>query len=167
METPDGSSESTVADLDLPEGGAIVLFDGVCNFCSWSVQFIYEHDDGTVRFAPLQSETGRELLAAHDLSADYFDSLVYLRDGEVHTKSDGAVRIAEHLEPPWRWLQALRHLPRPVRDLGYDLVGRVRYRLFGKKSECMVPEPGLRERFVGDPTSTGTGDGGGTPGTDD
>ena len=136
---------------DVPEDGAIVLFDGVCNFCSWSVRFLHEHDDGSLRFAPLQSEAGRELLAEHDLPTDYFDSLVYLRDGDAYLRSDGAVRIARHLERPWRWLRVLRHVPRPVRDLGYDLLGRVRYRLFGRRDACMVPDADLRARFVGEP----------------
>lgn len=136
----------------VPDGGAVVLFDGVCNFCSWSVQFIHEHDDGTVRFAPLQSEVGAALLERHGLAPDYFDSLVYLGEDGVHTKSDGAVRIARHLEEPWRALWLARVVPRPVRDVGYDLLGRVRYRLFGKKESCMIPGPDLRSRFLDDPT---------------
>jgi predicted DCC family thiol-disulfide oxidoreductase YuxK len=152
----DGSSG--VAD-DVPEDGAVVLFDGVCNFCSWSVRFIHEHDDGSLRFAPLQSEVGRELLAEHDLPADYFDSLVYLRGGEAHLKSDGAVRIARHLERPWRWLQWSQYVPRPVRDAGYDLLGRVRYRIFGKREACMVPDADLRARFLGEPTPLGEASG--------
>jgi len=148
---------STGAHEEIPDDGAVVLFDGVCNFCSWSVRFLHGHDDGSLRFAPLQSETGRKLLAAHDLPADYFDSLVYIRDGEAHRRSDGAVRIARHLERPWRWLRLFEYLPRPVRDVGYDLVGRVRYRLFGKREACMVPDPELRARFVGEPTPSGEG----------
>lgn len=136
----------------VPEGGAVVLFDGVCNFCSWSVRFIHEHDDGTLRFAPLQSEVGVTLLERHGLEADYLDSLVYLGGDGVHTKSDGAVRIARHLEGPWRAARFARVVPRPVRDVGYDLVGRVRYRLFGKRDSCMIPGPELRERFLDDTT---------------
>jgi predicted DCC family thiol-disulfide oxidoreductase YuxK len=151
---------------EVPEDGAVVLFDGVCTFCSWSVRFLHEHDDGSLRFAPLQSAAGRELLAAHDLPADYFDSLVYLRDGEAHLKSDGAVRIADHLGRPWGWLRWLRHVPRPVRDAGYDLLGRVRYRLFGRREECMVPDADLRTRFLGESTDGGDA-GAGVGGGDD
>ena len=140
----------------------MVLFDGVCNFCSWSVRFIHEHDDGSLRFAPLQSEAGRALLAENDLPTDYFDSLVYLRDGDAYLKSDGAVRIARHLDRPWRWLRFLDVVPRPVRDVGYDLLGRVRYRIFGKREACMVPDADLRGRFLGEPTATER-----TPGSDD
>jgi predicted DCC family thiol-disulfide oxidoreductase YuxK len=155
---------STGAADDLPDRGAVVLFDGVCNLCSWSVRFIHEHDDGSLGFAPLQSEVGRDLLAAHGLPTDYFDSLVYLRDGEAHLRSDGAVRIARHLDRPWRWLRFLGVLPRSVRDVGYDLLGRVRYRVFGKRRECMVPDGGLRGRFLDEQTASGptTDSGGGS-----
>lgn len=146
----------SVAD-DLPPNGAVVLFDGVCNFCAWSVRFLHEHDDGSLRFAPLQSAVGRELLAAHDLPTDYFDSLVYLRDDEAHLKSDGAVRIARHLERPWRWLRVLRVVPRPVRDVGYGILRRVRYQIFGKREACLVPDSELRARFLDEPTPTGEG----------
>jgi predicted DCC family thiol-disulfide oxidoreductase YuxK len=136
----------------VPEGGAVVLFDGVCNFCSWSVRFIHEHDDGTLRFAPLQSEVGTALLERHGLEADYFDSLVYLGSDGVHTKSDGAVRITRHLEGPWGTLWLSRFVPTPVRDVAYGLFGSFRYRLFGKKESCMIPGPDLRERFLDEPT---------------
>jgi predicted DCC family thiol-disulfide oxidoreductase YuxK len=145
---PDGVAER------VPDGGAVVLFDGVCNLCSWSVRFVHTHDDGTVRFAPLQSAVGTELLAANGLPTDYFDSLVYLGPDGVHTRSAGAVRIARHLRAPYDRVFVLRHLPEPVRDTGYDLIGRLRYRLFGRKDSCMVPERGLRERFLTSPTDT-------------
>ena len=119
------------------------------------MRFLHEHDDGSLRFAPLQSEVGQGLLDAHGLRADYLDSLVYLRDGEAHLKSDGAVRIARHLGRPWRWLRVLQAVPRPIRDAGYDLLGGVRYRIFGKRETCMVPDAELRARFVGEPTPGG------------
>jgi len=148
----------TTADLaervlsEVPEGGAVVLFDGVCNFCAWSVRFAHEHDDGTLRFAPLQSEVGRVILDARGLSTDYFDSLVYVGPDGTFIKSDGAVRIARHFDWPWRAAWYARVLPRPVRDFGYDNFAKVRYRVFGKKESCMLPGPELRARFLGDPT---------------
>jgi predicted DCC family thiol-disulfide oxidoreductase YuxK len=135
---------SPVDDVD----GPVVLFDGVCNFCAWSVRFIHAHDDGALRFAPLQSEVGAELLAEHGMAPDYFDSLVYIGADGVYTKSAGAVRIARHLDYPYRLAWLLRFVPRAVRDAGYDLFGRVRYDLFGRKESCMVPDATLRERFL-------------------
>ncbi|MFC7175703.1 thiol-disulfide oxidoreductase DCC family protein [Halosegnis marinus] len=126
----------------------VVLFDGVCNLCAWSVRFIVAHDDGALRFAPLQSDVASELLAEHGLDADYFDSLVYIDGSGAYTKSDGAVRIARHLDAPYRWAWHARHVPRTVRDAAYDLLARVRYRIWGKKDACLVPTDELRERFL-------------------
>jgi predicted DCC family thiol-disulfide oxidoreductase YuxK len=134
----------------------VVLFDGVCNVCSWSVRFIHVHDDGRMKFAPLQSDVGRELLREHDLSEDYFDSLVYVDETGAYTRSDGALRIARHLDAPYRWAWYLRFVPRVVRDAAYDSFGAVRYRLFGKKDECMVPDEELRGRFLAQSVETQT-----------
>lgn len=135
---------SPVDDIDAP----VVLFDGVCNFCAWSVRFLHAHDDGALRFAPLQSDVGAALLAQHGMDPDYFDSLVYIAADGVYTKSDGAVHIARHLAFPYRLAWQLRFVPQLVRDAGYDLLARVRYDVFGKKEACMVPDAELRERFL-------------------
>jgi len=150
----DPSAGSPVDDVD----GPVVLFDGVCNFCAWSVRFIHAHDDGALKFAPLQSEVGAALLDQHGMSPDYFDSLVYIGADGVYTKSAGAVRIARHFEGPYRLLWSLRFVPRVVRDAGYDLLARVRYDVFGQKEECMVPDADLRERFLATDDGTVGGD---------
>jgi predicted DCC family thiol-disulfide oxidoreductase YuxK len=127
----------------------VVLFDGVCNLCSGAVQFVVEHDpEGRFRFASLQSEVGQELLVEAGLPTDDFDSFVLIEDGEVYTKSAGALRVARHLERPWSLLWTFRFLPRLFRDLGYDLVARYRYAVFGRKDQCLVPTPELRDRFL-------------------
>ncbi|WP_435193832.1 thiol-disulfide oxidoreductase DCC family protein [Natronomonas sp. EA1] len=147
-----GSERTSAADSDpVPSRDRehpVVLFDGVCSLCDWSVRFILDHEraGSELHFASLQSEVGTALLEEHGLGGDYFDSLVYL-DGEAHTASDGALKIAEHLETPWRWLRHLHVVPRPLRDAGYRLLARVRYRLFGKKDSCRMPDHRLRERF--------------------
>ena len=128
--------------------GPVVLFDGVCNLCAWSVRFIVGRDDGTLRFAPLQSEEAAALLAEHGLATDYFDSLVYIDESGAYTKSDGAVRIARHLDAPYRWAWHARYVPRLLRDAAYELLGSVRYRLFGQKETCLVPDEELRDRFI-------------------
>jgi len=150
--TDETMSTADAALAEVPDGGGVVLFDGVCNFCSWSVRFIYKHDDGALRFAPLQSAVGTALLERHGLDAEYFDSLVYIGDDGVFTKSDGAVRIARHLDQPWKAAWMARAVPTPLRDAGYDAFASARYRLFGKKDACMVPETELRNRFLDAPT---------------
>lgn len=130
----------------------VILFDGVCNLCSASVQWIIERDRGaTFRFASLQSDVARDLLAAHGVSIDQDadpDSVMLVdRDG-VHEHSDAALRIARGLGRPWSLAWSLRFVPRFVRDGLYRLVARNRYRWFGRKDACWLPTPDLRARFL-------------------
>ena len=127
----------------------IVLFDGVCNLCNGTVNFILDHDPaGRFRFAALQSEAGRALLVRHGLAADALESLVLVEGERAWVRSDAALRIAAGLGAPWRWLAVLRVVPRGIRDRLYDAVARNRYRWFGRRDECRVPTPDLRARFL-------------------
>ena len=130
---------------------AIVLFDGVCNFCNRSVNWIIRRDKrGYFRFAPLQSEIGEELQQQYGLDPSALDTLVLIERGKVHVKSTAALRIVRRLSSRWRALYMLIAVPRPVRDFAYDWFARRRYRWFGKREECMVPSPKVRERFLVD-----------------
>lgn len=135
--------------VEFPREDPVVLFDGVCNLCSGSVRFLIEHDtDGTLQFAPLQSEPARELLDAVGLHDYDFDTIVLVEGEEYYTKSDAALRIASYLDGPWSLLWTLRYVPRVLRDAGYDVVASSRYAVFGKKDRCMVPTPDVRDRFL-------------------
>lgn len=126
-----------------------MLFDGVCNFCNASINFVIEHDSsGYFRFAPLQSEIGEELTAKYGIDRIETDSVVLVENGKVYTHSDAALGIARHLNGVWSWAYALRVVPRPLRDLVYRLVARNRYRLFGRREACMIPTPEIRARFL-------------------
>lgn len=128
---------------------SIVLFDGVCNFCDRSVQFIFERDPaGRFKFAPLQSQSARRLLDRCGLSADSLETLVLVREGRCLSKSSAALTIARGLTGPWPVLYGLIIVPRPIRDFFYDAFAKRRYRWFGKKEACMVPSPELRARFL-------------------
>jgi predicted DCC family thiol-disulfide oxidoreductase YuxK len=127
----------------------IVLFDGVCNLCNLSVAYIVRHDPkGRFHFASLQSNAGRELQGEYGFDPDVVNTIVLIERGRAHTKSDAALRIARRLKGPVRFWWVARFVPRPVRDAIYDWIGRNRYRWFGKRDECMVPGPGVRERFL-------------------
>jgi predicted DCC family thiol-disulfide oxidoreductase YuxK len=127
----------------------IVLFDGVCNLCSASVQFILRRDSGArFRFASLQSAAGQELLARLGIDTQGFDSVVVIEGDRWFKESDAALRVAHHLGGPWRLLTVLRLIPRPLRDRAYRLIARNRYRWFGKKETCWLPTPELRGRFL-------------------
>ena len=140
---------------------AVVLFDGVCNFCDASVNFIIDHDKaGYFKFAPLQSEEGRRLANEYgfesatarsdDTDSDLIpiDSVILVEDGKAFTHSTGALRVVRRLGFPWSLMYAFIVVPRPIRDYFYRLFAKYRYRFFGKKDQCMIPTPEVRSRFL-------------------
>jgi len=128
----------------------VVLFDGVCNLCSGSVQFLLKRDpEGRFRFASLQSEAGRSLMAEHGLDVDALSSVLLIEDGQVWQESSAALRIARHLPGAWKLLRVFAAVPRPLRDAAYRWIARNRYRWFGKTETCWLPTPELKARFLG------------------
>lgn len=127
----------------------IVLFDGECNFCDASVQFIIKRDPYEYfQFTSLQSETGKHLSNEYKIPKDV-DSLVLIEHGKAYTKSGAALRIAKKLDGLWHLAFLFILVPAPIRDAVYDYVARHRYEWFGKKEEaCMLPTPSERKRFI-------------------
>ena len=128
---------------------AIILFDGVCNFCNAAINFVLKQDKkGVFRFAPLQSEAGQRLLKQYNLSTAEFDSFVLIDDGKIYKKSCASLRVMNKL--PWYWKEAqlLRIIPTAFRDAIYDFIAKNRYKWFGKKEQCMIPTPEMRNRFL-------------------
>jgi predicted DCC family thiol-disulfide oxidoreductase YuxK len=137
---------------DSKADGRVLLYDGVCGFCSRGVQTILRLDpQGTLRFAALQSDFGRAAVSRHP-ELEGVDSVVLLEPepgGErVFIRSDAALRLAAYLGWPWKIFLAARLLPRPALDFLYDLFARNRYRFFGKYDTCMIPAPEVRARFI-------------------
>ncbi len=133
-----------------PDG--LMLFDGVCRFCSTSVRLVSRFDRaGAVRFTPIQSAYGRMLAKAHGLDPDDPTTFVFFERGEALFRSDGAIAILRRLRAPWRWFAAVRLLPKGWRDAGYDWLAANRYQLFGRYETCIVPTPELAARFVTEP----------------
>ena len=133
-----------------PREHPILLFDGVCNLCAGAVRFAITRDrDARLRFTPLQSPVGQELLRRHDCEPDALDTVVLIDAAGAHVRSTAALRLLAHLPAPWRWLgPPLLLLPRRLRDAVYDFVARHRYRWFGRRDACLVPTPELRARFL-------------------
>ena len=126
-----------------------MLFDGVCRFCSGSVQFILRHDRaGKIHYAPLQSSFGRDAVSKHPSLANIDSVVLVEEDGSVRVKSDAVLRIAQHMGGLWKMMAVFRIIPGPLRDWVYDWVARSRYRVFGKTEACMRPTPEERTRFV-------------------
>lgn len=129
--------------------GAIVLFDGVCNFCNASVNFVIDRDKaGYFKFAPLQSELGEKLVTKHGIDTTKTDSIIVIDGERAYTHSSAALRIARKLDGPWSWSYAFMIVPKPIRDFFYRLFAKNRYRLFGKQDACMMPTPDIRARFL-------------------
>lgn len=126
----------------------IILFDGTCNFCNNSVQFVFNRDpNGYFKFAPLQSETGRKLLNNHGLDKD-INSFILIENEKCYIKSSAVLQVCRHLKGLWRFLTIFQIIPVPIRDFVYDIVAKNRYKLFGKKESCMIPSPEIRHRFL-------------------
>lgn len=127
----------------------VVLFDGVCNLCNAAVDFILKRDrSGVFRFAALQSEAGRELLLRYNLPTVDPGSIVLIEQGRVFQRSTAALRIARRLRFPWPLLAALLVIPRGLRDPFYRWIARNRYRFFGRRDSCRVPDERERPRFL-------------------
>lgn len=134
----------------LPKDKIIVLFDGSCNFCDRSVQFIYKRDKKDLfRFASLQSEIGIEICKYIGLDTSKVDSLVVYEPGVAYyTKSEAAFTIAKHLSGWPKWVRPLSFMPKPTTDVFYDLIARNRYKWFGNKEQCEIPDPSLMMKFL-------------------
>ena len=126
----------------------IVYFDGYCGLCDRFVQFVLRRDRAArYRFAPLQGSTARERVPS-TLDPETSQTVI-LEDGRrFRVRSDAALAILTGLGGAWRLAGSLRMVPRPLRDAVYDLVARHRSRWFGRRSECRVPEPAQRDRFL-------------------
>lgn len=128
---------------------AIVLFDGVCNFCNGSVNFIIERDPNNYfKFAPLQSEIAEKYLEKFGIDKAQTDSVILIENEKAYTHSTAALKVAKHLSGFWSWFYGFIIVPKPIRDFFYKLFAKYRYRLFGKQDACMMPTPEIRERFL-------------------
>jgi predicted DCC family thiol-disulfide oxidoreductase YuxK len=126
----------------------IILFDGICNFCNASVQFIIKRDpQAQFRFASLQSEAGKKLLTKYKIPQD-MNSLIFIDGEKYYTKSSAALTVCKHLKGFWKLFYVFILVPRLLRDRFYDFIARNRYQWFGKKESCMIPTPDIRNRFL-------------------
>lgn len=129
----------------------VILFDGVCNLCNGVVVFLIKHDKKAVfKFASLQSAAAQQLIGQYE-DLKNFDTVVLLQDGQVFQKSTAALKVLKHLPWYWQWAQVFWLVPQSLRDLAYNWIARNRYKWFGKMEACMIPTPGLKNRFLPEP----------------
>ena len=128
---------------------AIILFDGVCNFCNGTVNFIIRHDpNGYFKFGSLQSEAGQTLLKQYGISQPDLDTIILIEDGKVYLQSTAVLKIFQYLSGGWSILHDFIIIPSFIRDPLYDLFAKYRYKIFGKKDVCRVPTEEERSRFI-------------------
>lgn len=126
----------------------IIVFDGVCNFCDRSVQFIIKRDKNAIyKFASIQSDAGQKILQMHGVPPD-IDSIILVKGNKCYYKTSAALRICKNLKGGWQLLYFLLIFPKPIRDFFYNILAMNRYKWFGKKESCTVPSPEIRKRFL-------------------
>ena len=127
----------------------VILFDGVCNLCNTSVQFVIKHDKRAFfTFASLQGETGQQLLKKHGLTAEDLNSFVLIINNKALTRSAAALTVARNLGGIIKLLYGFMIIPAFIRDGVYNIIAKNRYKWFGKRDSCMIPSPELSSRFL-------------------
>ena len=127
----------------------IILFDGVCNLCNTSVQFIIQRDKHAIfRFASLQSDEGQVLLKKFNLLSDQLYSVIFIYGNRYHQRSRAALEITKRLDGLWPLLYVFILVPPFIRNFIYDWIAKNRYKWFGIRSECMIPTPDMKKRFL-------------------
>jgi len=130
------------------ENKKIILFDGVCNLCNNSVNFIISRDTKSIfLFVPLQSDFGKELTAKMNIPPK-IDSIILVSENKYYIKSDAVIEIIQELKWYWRMFIIIKILPRKFRDLLYNFIANNRYKWFGKRDSCMIPDENVKSRFL-------------------
>ncbi len=133
----------------MSQNSAIILFDGVCNFCNAGVNFVLDRDpEGYFRFGALQSAEAQALLQKYDLPEGYLDSIVLIEDGNVFANSRAILRITRKLTGIWPILYGFRIIPVVISDSIYGWIAQNRYNWFGRLDSCRLPTEETRNRFI-------------------
>lgn len=136
--------------INLENNKQLILFDGVCNLCEASVQYVIRHDKGDVfRYTALQSEVGQKIISEFNIDRSKMDSiLLYSPEKGISYKSTAALKIASKLGFPRNLMSIFLIVPTFMRNWVYDYIAKNRYRWYGKKDECMIPTPKLKSKFL-------------------
>ena len=135
--------------MDNFENKSIILFDGVCNLCNASVNFVIKHDKkAQFLFASFQSDAAKEIMLHFNLKNLNLDSIVLIEGGKIYEKSTAILRIIRLLDGGFKLLYFFRVIPKSIRDWLYNAIAKNRYRLFGKRESCVIPSLDLKNRFL-------------------
>ena len=136
--------------INLPENKKIILFDGVCNLCDASVQFIIKHDkNDAFRFVAIQSELGQNIIKYLGIDTSKTDSIILYEPGiAYYFKAEAALNIAKELNSWHSILYVFIHVPNFIKNGIYDFIAKNRYKWYGKKEACLIPTPELKAKFL-------------------
>jgi predicted DCC family thiol-disulfide oxidoreductase YuxK len=127
----------------------IIIFDGVCNFCNNSVNFIIKRDhNNSFLFSPMQSQFAQDTISKFGVEGGDLDTFILIKNGECYVRTDAALEIAKDLSGHWYLFNIFILLPRPIRDFFYRVFAKNRYRLFGRSDTCMVPSQEVADKFL-------------------
>ncbi len=131
------------------ENKSIIFFDGVCNLCNNSVQFIIKRDKyKRFLYASLQSDAARDILLQFKIKNSYLDSIILVENGKLYQKSTAILKIAKELNGFWHLNYGFIIIPKSIRDYVYGIIAKNRYKWFGKRSVCMIPTGDMKLRFL-------------------
>jgi predicted DCC family thiol-disulfide oxidoreductase YuxK len=131
------------------KGKSIILFDGICNLCNSSVNFIIRNDKKEhFLFASLQSDAAKDILLQYQVKKIKFDSILLIENGKIFEKSKAAFQISRNLNGAYKLIYFFTIIPKFITDWVYDIIARNRYTWFGKKDSCMIPTEKLKSRFL-------------------
>ncbi|MEM9348609.1 MAG: thiol-disulfide oxidoreductase DCC family protein [Planctomycetota bacterium] len=143
------TAEAIPHDAVAAEGHAVILFDGVCNMCNASVNYVIDHDpDARFRLAALQSDVGTALAAEHGIDTSELSTIILIDSGKAYMRSSAVLRICRKLTGPAKLLWPFILVPAVLRDPFYRFVANRRYKWFGKKDACRLPTPEDQARFL-------------------
>jgi predicted DCC family thiol-disulfide oxidoreductase YuxK len=127
----------------------VLLFDGICNLCNGFVNFIIKRDQmGNIKFSSLQSSFGQKISELYQLPKEDFETLVFLDNDNYYLRSTAVLKLTQKLGGFWKLFYIFILIPAPIRDFVYKQVSKNRYKIFGKKETCMVPDKNLEARFI-------------------
>lgn len=137
-------------NFTIPKGKKLILFDGVCNLCNSSVQYVIKHDKkNQFMFSALQSEAGKTIIESYNIDTKKTDSiLLYTPEKGIDYKSTAALKIASQLGFPQNLMNVFFIIPPFIRNWVYDFIAKNRYKWYGKQEACMIPTPELKSRFL-------------------
>jgi predicted DCC family thiol-disulfide oxidoreductase YuxK len=127
----------------------IILFDGKCKLCDFSVNFLLDRDDKDIfRFCTIQSDVGKEILKYHKLPENDISTVVLIENDKAYTKSTAALQSINKIKRPWKYISYLLIIPQFIRDPIYDVIAKNRYHMFGQNTKCRIMTDDIKHKFI-------------------